>query len=398
MKEISKNLFIAIHNFGEIAEKVHESSKVRKSHSESAILYIDKSMEISGKLHNKIESIAAINLELRDQHNLFLHTSIILNTNLEFHNNLIRELCEKGVITQESSDLMTKKVNELSKSINKVQPILYQLLEIDNRIILMDSLVIRRKEIQINRLKDLKRLTENVMEDSENAIQGSALNISRSIKFKEQAKSAETVFDLKMQNNIQTSINEANEGWNTASKVNVASVSQLEFAEKVKGLYEDAIAIKELIISEHNFFDRNIVIIDKLQEILNKDFRDFLDISGTVEKIEHDIYTHLSLVISINNFKSYNIIACQDIENISKLNYNMSDKITMNSDLENQTVVMTQEELLYYDEINKDVEHMTEATTFPIEGSAKNIENGKIIEKEFINILKEMVNENSTNR
>jgi hypothetical protein len=75
------------------------------------------------------------------------------------------------------------------------------------------------------------------------------------------------------------------------------------------------------------------------------------------------------------------IIACKDIEFVSNLNFDMSDSIKLNADLEKKSVNLTKTELEYFERIRDEVHSMTEATKHPIEGSERNIENGKLLEQ-----------------
>ena len=59
----------------------------------------------------------------------------------------------------------------------------------------------------------------------------------------------------------------------------------------------------------------------------------------------------------------------------------MTDKSHLNNEIETKSVELTEKELEYYNNIKKAVSAMTEDTAYPIEGSGKNIENGKILEK-----------------
>ena len=89
----------------------------------------------------------------------------------------------------------------------------------------------------------------------------------------------------------------------------------------------------------------------------------------------------------IGNLVSYMHIACRDIETVSGMNFDMTGAIALNSDMEKKAIELTKMKIGYFDRIREEVRSMTDATSYPIEGSGRNIENGKILEMYLRQIL-----------
>jgi hypothetical protein len=68
----------------------------------------------------------------------------------------------------------------------------------------------------------------------------------------------------------------------------------------------------------------------------------------------------------------------------------MTDTSHLNNEIEDKSVKSTKKETEYYDQIRKEVAAMTEATAYPVEGSGRNIENGRQIEELLKSILAQM--------
>lgn len=68
----------------------------------------------------------------------------------------------------------------------------------------------------------------------------------------------------------------------------------------------------------------------------------------------------------------------------------MTDTINLNAELESKSLELTGMKLEYFERIREEVRSMTEATRYPIEGSKKNIENGKMLESYVRSILAEL--------
>ena len=92
----------------------------------------------------------------------------------------------------------------------------------------------------------------------------------------------------------------------------------------------------------------------------------------------------------MNDFISSVKIACNDVKYLGAVNYDMADSSHLNNETEDSALKLTRREIEYYDGIKKEVEGMTEATRYPIEGSNKNITNGKNLEKYLKEVIDQM--------
>ena len=72
------------------------------------------------------------------------------------------------------------------------------------------------------------------------------------------------------------------------------------------------------------------------------------------------------------------------------LNYDMTESSHINNQIETKAVELTDDEIKIYDKIKDEAESMTEATRYPIEGSGKNIVNGKELEVLIKKLIEEI--------
>ncbi len=376
--------------FGAIAKKVNESSQERKNHSEEAIKFIKKSLELGEILNNDVMQISEINKELRDQDNSVFNTCLLLKTIIDKQKVLLQSLLGEKIISEELVDEINEITDIFQESLNKALDIVQEVIVADNDIILMDDLIVTRKKFQRDCIQQLKELAFRSLEDAENAIKGSSSNLDRGLAMVERLKNVESLISEKNNYEIESLIKEAHEGWKIAEKVNKSSSSQLEFTEKVnlftEQLHEDSIGIKNLVVEKHELFKNNLERITILTVILSLEFKTFLETKDIIDKI--DMAQHYSIENRNNliNLISYMNIASNKIEHLASLNYDMTDRIHINADLESKSVELTSVELNYYESIKTEVNAMTEATRYPIEGSSQNIKNGQELE----NILKDL--------
>ncbi len=385
-----ESLYKIADEFGSIAQNVNESSKRRKIHSEEMINVINKSLEIGDKLNRKLESVVDASIVQRNQDNIVFNTCKILNSNMIKQLELVNELKLSGTVDGSIIEELTKKIDELISSIREAINNIQEIIEHDNNIILMDNLIMNRKKYQQDSISTLKKLARISLDDAEKAIDGSSSNLQRGLDMVKKFKSVDQLVNEKKVDDLKQLAEDANRGWNIAVNVNKSSNSQLEFAEKVKEFtdqfHEDSIAIKEMVVDKHHIFEQNLQVITVLTVILSIKFRKYLDINNTIQKIEfNDRIRNV-----MNNLVIFVDIACKDITDVTKLNYDMTDTSHLNNEVETNTVKLTREELECFEKIQNEVEKMTEATRYPIEGSGKNIENGQTIEKLLNEVISEM--------
>ncbi len=376
--------------FGAIARKVNESSKRRKEHSMEILKIIDLSLNIGEELNRKLQKVADANLIQRNQDNIVSSTCRVLKTNMEKQTELINELKSYEVAAPEIVNEIQAKVDDLKSAIDEAMENIREIIEYDNVIILNDSLIIMRKKYQQDSINTLKRLANISLEDSEKAIGGSSSNLDRGLKMVRKFKEVEKLIEKNRRDDLKELAEEAKKGWTIAAEVNKSSLSQLEFAEKVKEytnrFHEDSKLIEQMVVDKHKIFEQNLQIITVLTVILSIKFKKYLDVGNIIAKIEYNEKIRNTL----NNLTIFADIACKDINDVTRLNYDMTDSSHMNNEIEHEAVLLTKKELEYFDRIREEVEKMTEATAYPIEGSAKNIENGRFLEDTLKEIVEEM--------
>jgi hypothetical protein len=376
--------------FGTTAKKVNESSKLRKTHSENAIKYINLCQETGEELFKDIKSVGQSNKDLRKQDTVVRNTCIVLKANIERQKNLITSLKTKNIIQGETADKLLARINEFEEPLKNAIDNITSIIDKDNTLILLDNLLIFKKEKQQEKLTKLKKLADIAFEDAEKAIQGSSATLERGLSMVENFNKTDEVVAAKNREALKNLIDEANRGWNTATNVNLSSRSQYEFAEQVNRftsqLFTESINIKDLVIEKHHVFEQNLQTITVLTVIISLKFLRFLSIEEIISEIEETA----SFNAELEDLKAYINIACSDIRNIAALNYDMTDTSHLNNEIEDKSVKSTKKETEYYDQIRKEVAAMTEATAYPVEGSGRNIENGRQIEELLKSILAQM--------
>ncbi|MFH0975911.1 MAG: hypothetical protein V1874_09035 [Spirochaetota bacterium] len=373
--------------FGKIARKVNESSKKRKSYSEEAINYINQCLEMEESLWKDIEFFFDANMKERDKDTIVFNTCKILKLNMDNQKQILNELQKKNLLNKETFEKLSLLIKDFMQTLEEALSNVQRIIEKDNLIILMDKILKRRKQLQQQSLVMLKDLANTSLQNAEKAIQGSSANLERGLKMVERFKNTEKYINEKNTQELNNLIAEANKGWNVATEVNKNSNAQFEFAEKVNNftaqLYADSNIIKDLIVQKHHEFEENLQIVTVLTIILSMKFKKYLSIEDIADSIPlNDSNRELLL-----NLVDYIKVACQDIREVTALNYDMTDTSNLNNAVEDKAVKMTTKEVELFENIKKEVEFMTEATRYPVEGSGKNIINGQLLEKN----LKEMV-------
>ncbi len=389
-KKIISTLNDVAEEFGLIARKVNESSKLRKSHSEEAIKFINLSLEIGDVLTKDLATVAKSNSELRNQDTIVYNTCKVLKANTEKQKTLIEDLNSTGGLTEDQTSAMVEKINALEDTIEKASANIEDIIEKDNIIVYLDNLLLYKKKLQQEAIQKLKKLTEVAFEDAEKAIQGSSSNLERGLELVNKFKSVEKLVEEGKKEELTALSEDANKGWNIAVEVNKSSNSQLEFAEQVNSftqqLHDDSLSIEQLVIEKHHTFEQNLQTITVLTVLISLKFMKYLEIEDVISRVEQNdatrqIYSDLLAHVSI---------ACSDIRSMAALNYDMTDTSHLNNEIEDKTVKSTKKELEYYGEIKKQVEAMTEATRYPMEGSHRNIENGKKLEETLNEVISSM--------
>ena len=373
--------------FGKIAHNINNSSKKRKQHSEKALEHIHQSLDIGGKLDKDFDDVARSNIKLRDQDTYVLNTCLNLKVTINTQKNLIQALEKKNKIPADIKEEINKIIHDFDKSLDEAIDSAKNIIESDNNIVLMDKLLIVRKKAQQESIKKLHKLAAISLEDAEKAISGSSSNLDRGLVMVESFKNVKDLVDGKDREALEDLKNEANKGWNIAVKVNTSSKSQFEFAEQVnqftEELHNDSITIRDLVEKKHHIFEQNLQTITVLTVNISLGFKNYLAMETILKGLEIDPEN----LETYNSLNAHIEITCRDIRDISALNYDMTDSIHLNNEIETKAFKLSQEELQHYDTIQQEVKTMTEATRYPVEGSGKNIENGKILEEEIKKLI-----------
>jgi hypothetical protein len=386
---MDNNIFIDLHNkaeeFGSLARLVNESSRFRKTRLEEAITLIKQSLEIGDIINHEFEIISRANVTMRDQDTMIQNYCFILDSNISRQKEIIHSLKGGPYIRTAVLSQLEEMIRSLSTSMHKAIILLHMIIQNDSDIILMDNLIMSRKRFQRDAINELKKLAFRTIEDADSAIRGSLSNIRHGLDLADHLSKVKEYSIEKKADMLAQLIDEAYTGWNIAAAVNRNSITQLEFDEQVSGstvrLCEDSHAICDLVINKHKLFLRNQELTTELSVILSLEIKDFLAAGDLIGVISHEAGLPNNIRGQIKNLMSYVIIACKDIEFVSNLNFDMSESIKLNADLEKKSTDLTKTELEYFNRIRDEVHSMTEATKHPLLGSEKNIENGKLLEQ-----------------
>jgi len=398
MEEVINNIYKTAEEFGNIAGKVNDSSIIRKKHSNNAIDLINKSNNISGKLRNRISSISKLNITQRAQDNLVLNSCLILNENIEKQKELTAKLHDVKFLNKSIFGSITEILNIFTESLNKALSVVSQIIDADNKIIFMNKQIIILKKFQEDCTNRLHELLIKSDEDAENAVKRSTENLERGSKMVEQLKIIKTLIEKNEFIKISELSEEANFGWNTAIIVNDSSTQQLEFTEKIfhfaKKFHGDSINIKNAVSERFETFSENLEQLVVLTVLLAVEFQDYFRIEDVLNNIKIDDASAETQKL-FNNLTTFIKIAENDITDLTSLNYDMAETLNSNTDFENKFVEFSEFEHEYYTEIKQEVEAITKATKYPIQGSEKNVINGQALENYLKEIIIEMEKKNN---
>lgn len=390
MEQIYNVLYQKSDEFGSIAKKVNESSRNRRTHANEAIKYINLSLDICEELLREITSVQKADTMLRDQNNIVNSECKIIESNLKHQKQILAKLNKLKAVPADIEKQIIAKIDYLNNSLKEAFHNVQIIIKANNEIILYGDRLLALKQFQKEQIGKLKVLTEKSLDDAEKAIAGSSSNLNRGLEMVEKFKNVQTLIEENNVTELNRLAEEANMGSKIAQKVNISSTSQLEYAQKVnqftKELHKDTITIKELVVKKHHMFMDNLQIITLLTVILDLKLKKYLDVENIVKNIEHTEDTR----DMINDLHAYVKIACDDIRAIGVLNYDMADTSHLYNEIEDKTVKTSKLELEYFDNIKKEVEDMTTATAYPIEGSNENITNGKILETKIKELIKKI--------
>jgi len=385
--KIIKEMNSVADEFGKIASKVNESSKKRKKHSENSMGLIKQVSEVGRVLAKEFESVSRANDSQRTEDNVVLLASKTILINVEKQLNILDKIKAKNVIDNEDLDKVTSFITDLYNALSELIENSGKIVDNDNEIILLDSKLSALKTMQLKSLSVLKDLTQVSLEEAENAIEGSASNLERGLEMIDKYNKVEALVKQGNREDINNLLVEANRGWNIAVTVNKNSISQLEFVEKVRDytskLHNESIEIRNLVQAKHKLFEETLQIVTVVTVGIAVKLKKYIAIEKIIDEIryidwEGDELRELDVYINI---------AINDIKKMISLNYDMTDNSHVNNENETRTVELTEQEIDIFSNIKNEVEAMTKATEYPIEGSNKNISNGQKLEHMLKDIL-----------
>ena len=141
--------------------------------------------------------------------------------------------------------------------------------------------------------------------------------------------------------------------------------------------------IKEIVAEKHSLFEANLQIITVLTVLISLDLKKYLEMEKLVDQIEYSESSG-GKITALNQLVK---IAVEDVKLLTSQNYDITESIRKNNELETKTVSMTESEVDFYNRITTAVSEMTSAARYPAEGSAENIENAGILERELEKII-----------
>ncbi|MCP4137098.1 MAG: hypothetical protein GY754_39380, partial [bacterium] len=375
--------------FAKIAKRVNVSSRLRTNHSREALLSITYLRSIGASLIDDLEYVAEKNIEQRD-------SDIDVKTSYE---NLRKEISALFKLLKESADKKSLKAAILRKiktlyddfkestagALTKLELILGR----DEEIIEKDKEILALKGEQQKLLEKLQEDAQKSCNDAVKAVKGSQSNLDRGLKMVDNFNHLESSIENKNVNDLNKLLNDIQRGWMIADNVNISSMSQLEFAEKVyentTKLHDESGKIEDLVIERHKFYAESLYIFADLTELLTSKFKKYSDFELLVEDLNLTSDTSSVAVNFVSQIKKITDI----VNYILRKNHERINSSHYYADNEASTVDLTKEEARHFSKILEEIEFMTETTRYPIEGSNKNITNGQVLEQLLINALEE---------
>ena len=227
---MTEAVLIDLHNkaqeFGSIARLVNESSRVRKAHTDEAINLIKQSIEISDILNHEFEIISRADRTMRMHDTMTMSTCRMLRMNTERQREIIESISGGLLIDATLLRRIDDRAAIFERSISRAIEILDKMTATDDAIILLDNLIIHRRQALRESMDFLKKLTLRIMEDAENAIRGSSSNLNRGLQLVEELGRVREYIAEGNREALERLAEEANTGWNIAAAVNRSSMTR----------------------------------------------------------------------------------------------------------------------------------------------------------------------------
>lgn len=373
--------------FGAIARKVSEESRSRKEHCESAMGLTGRFGSLCDTLCSDIQRFYDASVAQRDKNAVILNSCSVIQSNLKKQEELIAGLSGSGGGPAGTADRIRGVVGAVLDHVEEALGFIRQIIDLDNRMILQTRLILHSKLKQVRAIRDLEELMNASLEDSMTAINGAKANLGRGLDMVQQLKGTGDLVENKMRADIERLREEARTGWQTAERVNASSVSQFEFAGQVRrfsrSMSEQAERIRAMVSVKHEYFELSVQLLTSLTVTLSMKFleyREAVDLfasigsAGDADQVLYELAPYVE-------------IAWMDISVLSAHNLDMIGSSRRINEIDAKIIATTREETALGEEIWSRVEAMTDASRYPVDGSARNIENGKFIEKRLGEIL-----------
>ena len=373
-------------DFEKTASMVNESSRQRKKYTEDSLGHLESMINAEVLFIKELKAGTRQGALLRGRHSAILNTCRTLLVNLSRQEEIMTQL-KKGSVPQKENVKRMKNYNAaLKASLGRACFLLESIIEKENRLSFLDSAIVSLKSSQIKKNQKLKIDSAAILEDTKAAIENSATNYRRGLEFVKKLKGIGRLTGTGDRAGIKKIIEMAIAGGTSARIVNRRSLTQFRFSDlffkEVKLLHAEATLIRNKAREKYELFNFSLEEIAELAVVIAVELNDYVPVKeffrnkgrgDTISSAEESVYVS-ELAASVDS-------ACRDIKYLAGLNFDMSDNISMNSNLERKTLAVTEEEIELYRRLNISVEKMTEAARFPVDGSSRNIRNASEIEK-----------------
>jgi hypothetical protein len=373
-------------DFENTAHLVNESSRQRKKYTGEAISCLDMVIDTGNTLLKEMKQISGQAVLLSNRHMEALNALIILKRNIHKQNSIIHSFSENSSREKEIIDPLAALNRNLDGSVLKGISLFEKLIDKTNDIILLDSQLLNLKKFQNKKNLLLKRLAQIALKDADKSIENSDANHQRGSDFIKSLSQINDLIKSSDRNGIEAIIGTAAAGRKSASMVNISSKAQFVFTDRVNlaanQLFTGSMRIREMIQEKYRSFNENLETVTEISILMSLELLDYLPAKALFKQmLADDISSAAGFPPEMDDLSALVISACDDIESLSGLNFDMTENISMNSRLEASAIALTANEMESYNALKTAVEFMTEAARYPVEGSARNMDNAREIER-----------------
>jgi two-component system chemotaxis response regulator CheY len=356
------------------ASRVNRATLLRKEKAEKIIEQVSQAVIFSTRIHDDILQVGAANVIWRNKHNTILSMCEVLGSNIDQQRECLKIIQKEGVLDPADLTRIDEYLTSIENSLKDALSCLKNILEMKNKILLLDKILELKKRYQLSSLKTLQKLARAIFADSENAEKGSLINYSRWTEFADSIDKIGVALEEKNIELLETF-------YGTIKKARVQTIdvinnssSQYEFTEQVNcfvdKFYNESVSIKEVIDKKHVLFEQNLQNSTVLTVIISFEFKKYLEL----EKILNSISLSGDTQGVYADFMILNEIASDDVKYLTELNLDMTEISHITNENETKIVEITEDEIILFNTIKKLVAQMMEHTEIPISGAQSNLE------------------------